>query len=235
MWPSDLLQKKAKALLIHAALGALILLPVWAWLDFSAYPDALFWTDGGWQGLKILLMVDLVLGPTLTFMVFNPSKSKKALLVDFSVIAVLQVAALAYGLHNIYQKRPCAVAWFDGAFQVATCDSFKTQDIALDGWQKLGAKAPYWVFVRKPVGDEQAGVLAFEMTGGLLASDLHFLYDPLPPHLKTLQPQWPSGLKTQRDALKKQYPSAHVLPLLGYYHTAVLALDDQGRVLGWAQ
>ena len=46
------------SLLIFAALSAVILL-VW-------YPGYFFELDGGWEGLRIIIGVDLVLGPLLT-------------------------------------------------------------------------------------------------------------------------------------------------------------------------
>ncbi|MFB2538106.1 MULTISPECIES: hypothetical protein [unclassified Acinetobacter] len=54
----------------------------------------------------LLLLVDLILGPLLTFIVYK--KGKKTLKLDLTVIVVLQLAAYTGGMWNIAQARP---AW----------------------------------------------------------------------------------------------------------------------------
>jgi hypothetical protein len=54
--------------------------------------------------LRVLIGVDLVLGPLLTLILFKPGKW--GLKFDLCVIALLQLAALIYGLTTIYSERP---------------------------------------------------------------------------------------------------------------------------------
>lgn len=62
------------------------------------------WRYGAEQGLKIVVLVDLVLGPVLTFIVFK--KGKQKLLFDLSVIFAIQIACLLYGANLIVNERP---------------------------------------------------------------------------------------------------------------------------------
>ena len=66
--------------------------------------------------MLILIGVDVVLGPLLTLVVFNPAK--KSLRIDLAVIAALQVAALVYGISVIAQARPAYVVFAGDRFTV---------------------------------------------------------------------------------------------------------------------
>ena len=59
----------------------------------------------------LVMSVDVVLGPVLTFAVFNRAKGVRHLRRDLAVIGVLQTAALAYGLHTVYIVRPVAMVF----------------------------------------------------------------------------------------------------------------------------
>lgn len=84
---------------VLAALAAVLVLLVW-------FPDPYRAMAGG-TGLFLLLVgVDVVLGPTLTFVVFNRAKPNAELARDLAVIGLLQVAALVYGLATAFQARP---------------------------------------------------------------------------------------------------------------------------------
>lgn len=72
------------------------------------YPGILNQVDQGWhQALMLIAGVDLVLGPLLTLLVFNPTK--KSLKFDLSVIAICQLAALVAGLYTVHTTRPLAL------------------------------------------------------------------------------------------------------------------------------
>src|SRR5688500_10809635 len=100
-----------KAAGIHLSLSALIgalaaLLVFGLW-----YPGAYSAMAGG-QGLFIILVsVDLVLGPALTFVAFNTRKPRNLLVRDIITIALLQLAGLAYGLYTAYLVRPVALVY----------------------------------------------------------------------------------------------------------------------------
>lgn len=96
--------KKIKAASIHFAISLLLFGFVLGLFVLHWYPLPYFWADGAWEGISIAAGVDLVLGPLLTLVVYK--QGKKSLKLDLSVIALLQLSALLWGLHNIYQMRP---------------------------------------------------------------------------------------------------------------------------------
>jgi len=107
-----MLHAKLKALSLHF-LYSLALVGIAALLVQHWYPDWLFWLDGGLQVMQLIVPIDLVLGPLLMFVVFNPKKSFKEKSLDVGVVLVLQWAALGYGLWQAHEQRPLSV-YFSG-------------------------------------------------------------------------------------------------------------------------
>lgn len=61
---------------------------------------------GGIQAIKFIALVDIVLGPLLTLILFSPGK--KGLLSDMIIITCLQVLCFAFGTWALYDQRPSA-------------------------------------------------------------------------------------------------------------------------------
>ena len=65
---------------------------------------------GGRELFLLVVAVDVVCGPLLTAVLFNPAKSREELWRDLSLVAVIQLIALGYGLHTVWQARPLFLA-----------------------------------------------------------------------------------------------------------------------------
>ena len=70
------------------------------------YPYPYRELSGGRELFALVVAVDVVLGPLITLVIFNPAKTRRHLVMDFTVIGLLQVAALAYGLWTVFVARP---------------------------------------------------------------------------------------------------------------------------------
>lgn len=93
-----------KAFGIHLGISAAIGAAAAALVALVWYPPPLLHATGSDRFLMILIGVDVVVGPLLTLLVFKAGK--KSLRFDLSVIALLQLAALAYGLWTAVSSRP---------------------------------------------------------------------------------------------------------------------------------
>ena len=80
---------------LHLALSAAIAVLVVTLMLLVWYPQQYFTAMGGDTLILILIGVDVVVGPLITLIIFDPKK--KGLRFDLAVIAALQLAALAYG------------------------------------------------------------------------------------------------------------------------------------------
>lgn len=97
-----------QAFAVHLGVSLVIFLILAALIFFYWFPGVLRIADPNWQTILLLIaVVDLVLGPALTLIVFNPQK--KSLKADLSVIALIQTAALIYGIYSIHTTRPLAL------------------------------------------------------------------------------------------------------------------------------
>jgi hypothetical protein len=67
------------------------------------------------------------MGPLLTLIVFKPGK--KSLKFDLSVIAMFQIAALAYGSYTIYQERPLSALLVNNSFEIQTASSYNLEEV----------------------------------------------------------------------------------------------------------
>lgn len=121
---------KLKAALIHIglsifAIGLLFLTIIYIW-----YPKPFFEISGVIEPLKLLLMVDVIIGPLLTFVVYK--KGKKYLKLDLTLIALMQIAALGYGVYTIYQGRPSMLVFNNGQFNYLSETYANNQDLIFD-------------------------------------------------------------------------------------------------------
>ncbi|MDH3633467.1 MAG: hypothetical protein OES20_02070 [Gammaproteobacteria bacterium] len=108
-----LLITKLKATAIHMSLSLVVFVYLVYQIYYNWYPEPYFSVDGGWQGIRLVAAVDLVLGPFITFLIFDLSKSRKEIVFDLVTIMVIQFGALAYGVYATYSQRPVAIVLID--------------------------------------------------------------------------------------------------------------------------
>jgi hypothetical protein len=101
----------SRAALIHLGLSTLVGLATAAIVFGLWFPYPYRDVAGGQYLFMLLVSVDVVCGPLLTMVLFNPLKSRRELTLDLSLIAIVQLAALAYGVHVISEARPVVVAF----------------------------------------------------------------------------------------------------------------------------
>ena len=113
---------------IHLGISALIAVLVIFAMLFFWYPQPYFRASGG-QGLMLLLIgVDVVIGPLLTLIVFDPRK--KYLKLDLAVIAALQFTALAYGTSVMFDARPVYVSFAGDRFELVEAGAIEAAQLA---------------------------------------------------------------------------------------------------------
>lgn len=115
-----------KASGIHLAISLMVFLTLLGLVIVIWYPGILFNIDGGWEGLRIVMGVDVVLGPLLTLVVFK--LGKPGLKFDLSCIAAAQIACMGAGLWIVYQERPLALVFAYDTFYSLATGEFKAFD-----------------------------------------------------------------------------------------------------------
>ena len=115
---SDFWRGRLKASAIHLALSLLLALAAACLVFLVWYPYPYREISGGRELFLILVAVDVVMGPLMTLAVFNKAKPRGELLRDLGIIALLQLAALAYGLWTVAIARPVHLVFEIDRFRV---------------------------------------------------------------------------------------------------------------------
>ena len=165
----DVVIARLKAAAIHLSLSctAVGLLAGSMWLIW--YRPPFLQIDGGLHVLRIVVLVDVVLGPLLTFIVFD--RAKPGLRRDLLIIATLQVCAFGYGAGTLYLHRPVFVAAAEAGLYCVNWPDLKKAGGNLAAAEALarGADGPVFVHVRLPAAPaERAAMWKSASAGGSL-------------------------------------------------------------------
>jgi hypothetical protein len=169
-------QASAIHLALSAAIGAAVIalmLAVW-------YPPPYFVAMGGDTLILILIGVDVVIGPLLTLIVFDPRK--KSLKFDLAVIALLQLSALAYGIHVMFEARPVYNVFVVDRFEAVAANQVDPESLAkvtAPEFRTLPVTGPQIIAARQPDdAQRQADIVISAMSGGADLANLADLYVP---------------------------------------------------------
>jgi len=146
-----------KASAIHFTLSIMVAGIVAALIFWLWFPAPFGELSGGKHLFWIAVGVDVVCGPLLTAVLFTPLKTRRALIVDFSMIALIQLAALSYGVYSIAMARPVILAFEVDRFVVLSQVQVDMDhlDQAPPQWRSLSWNGPVLVGTRNPTDDDE--------------------------------------------------------------------------------
>lgn len=210
------------------------------------YPNPYFSASGGWQGLRLVASVDLVLGPLITLIIFNPKKSRRELSMDIGLVVLLQMGALLWGIKAVYEQRPVAVVFLDTSFYTVPAAAIDAQDIDLDNLDAFGDERPVFVFSRRPesASEQERFRLAIEEER-IPPHEQVWLYQPFAEHFEqvrrsSLDVEEIMNTNTEMKAdieqvlakAQAQVNDLVYLALTSRYRNIVLIFDTQGDLVG---
>src|ERR1700690_287987 len=151
----------------------------------------------------VMVCVDVVLGPTLTFIIANKNKPRRELVRDIGIIVVVQLCALVYGSISLWNGRPLFYAFSQNALPLVQAYDIDAGQANL-GRQQNPELAPHWyslprwVFV--PLPEEAKERQKIAGTGDDVIS--------LPKYYKP----WDLGLASLRRQLRKAGELSFFMP-----------------------
>lgn len=153
---------RLRAASLHLALSALAGIGVLALVLLAWYPEPMTRLHSVRTIVVIMVAVDVFIGPLLTFLLFDPRKSRLAL--DLAAVVTLQLLALFYGLHTVHQGRPAFVVLVEDRFEVVSPAELKPEIRARarhNPESLVDPLLPRWVALRLPAAqaDREALVL----------------------------------------------------------------------------
>lgn len=159
--------------LLVAAIVALLVFTLW-------FPYPYYELAGGRELFILVMAVDLVCGPLLTFVLFSPTKPKKELITDISLIAFVQILALCYGIWTVWQVRPLFIVQEVDRFNIISAANIETKDLELlpSALKPSIFSSPLKVNLRDISPAELEIINAQITSGGKDASELPSFYVP---------------------------------------------------------
>lgn len=153
---------------MHLLISVLIAAGLWLLVVRQWYPYPYDQLAGGLALLGIVYAVDVICGPLLTLILFNPAKSRRELTIDFAFIGAIQIAALIYGIYSVAEARPVVMAFEVDrlvAVPAAGVDASKLAEAPV-AQQELSWSGPRLIGTRQPRdASEQLSSMQLSMQG----------------------------------------------------------------------
>jgi len=146
-------KQKLKASLIHLSLSALLILILMGSVVFFLFPRLFISVTDFKEVASLIILIDLILGPLLTFVVFQPKK--KTLMFDLSIIAAIQISALFYGVYALYQVHPVYVTFNVDRFTIISAKDAEPEKAKYDEYKVSKLSAGTLAFAEIPTDNKQ--------------------------------------------------------------------------------
>src|SRR4029453_16840544 len=85
---------------------------------------------GGTELFILVVGCDLALGPLISLVIYNSRKSRRELLIDYSLVGIVQLAAMIYGISILAGTRPVYVAFNQDRLEIVTAREIHPDELA---------------------------------------------------------------------------------------------------------
>lgn len=91
------------------------------------YPDFFSYASGISKIFLTLLVVDVILGPLITLIIFNTKKQE--LKRDMLIVIVVQIIALSFGLYTVFITRPAYIIFNSNRFDLVYANEISEENL----------------------------------------------------------------------------------------------------------
>lgn len=170
---------RIKTASIHFAISLMVALCSLMLIFMIWHPNPLQKAVGVTHIVLLILTIDVILGPLLTFLVAS-SPTKKTLKFDLMVIAVLQLSAFFYGMYTVTVSRPVYLAFDALRFELVQADTVIRDKDTPAQYSQNPVFAPQWVSIKPyDTPDEQYRRMQLEMSEAISPSMQASLYQSI--------------------------------------------------------
>lgn len=201
-------KNKSIAFLTHLLLSLVVVSLVMGLIVYFWYPTDYLNLTRFKEIALILICVDIVMGPILTFIVYNPDKA--SIRFDLAVIGVLQLTALGYGCYALYQNHPLYITFTVDRFTIVTAQDARPETAKFDEYKISKISPPKLAFADLPETVEQRNALMLGVISG--EPDLDRRIDLYKPYTKNI----PTVAHRSLDA-KKIFSNTKNAPVTAEY------------------
>lgn len=234
------MSKRLKFFLSHFAISCIIALAVMLLVFFIWYPSPLATAVGVTHIFLMLLAIDVIIGPVLGFLVYK--EGKKTLKMDLTVIIVLQLCALGFGIYSIAEGRPVWLAYNVDRFELVRNNDIVEEKIvqALPQYQHPSWGKPQYVAVEFAKDNETRNEDMFaEALGGISLAQKPERYVDISNAKTQVQQRMQKLVVLEQyneqasvQSIVKKYPQAiGFVPLKAVNVDMTVLVDAQGDVI----
>jgi hypothetical protein len=186
---------RLKALGLHLLSSAVVLTLILGSLYWGWYHWPGWYLANVTQVVLVMMGVDVVVGPLLTFVIANQNKPRRELTRDIGMIVAVQLVALIYGSTSLWNGRPLYYAFSDNCLSVVQAYDIEPEQIQLSRdqnpsfaprWNSL----PRWIWA--PLPETPKGDDSKAKSPGVAVLNMPVYYKP-----------WEQGLPALRGQLTK--------------------------------
>lgn len=124
------MNQRIKFFLSHLSISFLISLIAVGVIFYIWYPYPLAQAVGVTQLFIMLIVIDVIVGPIMTFLIYK--KDFNVFKIDLAIIVIIQVAAFLYGFYSIAQGRPAWIVFNQNKFELV-----RANDQVIDNAEKI--------------------------------------------------------------------------------------------------
>lgn len=241
---------RLKALGLHLLASACVLSLLLGTLYLGWYHWPGWYLTDVTRVVLVMVGVDVVAGPLLTFVIARATKPRRELMRDISVIVVVQLCALVYGTLSLWNGRPLYYAYSETVLQLVQAYDINAPDSDL-GRSPYPALAPHWYSLPRWIcaslpqdAETRQKIVAAAITGGDDVISMPQFFEPWEQGIPALRTQLKKvddvayfgvadkkRLKEQMQASGLTIDQANSIPLTGRGHPLLAVFDPASMTL----
>lgn len=165
------IRQKLNAFAVHFAVTFAIAMVTSSIVFLVWYPGDLGWLANGVDLYLLVLAVEVILGPIMSFVIYHPKKTKRHLVVDYLIVGLVQISALSYGLYSTAAARPVYEVFVKDRMELVRAIELDQVDLdeAHAPFDSLSLLGPKTICVEFPTDIEEKNDLLFS---GAMGKDI---------------------------------------------------------------
>ena len=155
-------REKLFAFAIHFIVTLTVALVAAGVIFFIWYPEPFGRMLGGTQLFLLVSGCDLALGPLISLVIYNSRKSRRELITDYTLVGLVQLAALVYGMYIVALARPAYLVFSKDRIEVIASQAIEDDDLRQarhEQYRKRPWLGPELVAVVVPSEDESDALM----------------------------------------------------------------------------
>ncbi len=159
---------KLRAAAIHGVFTLLVSLVAGFLVFFVWFPYPFGEMLGGTEIYILIVVAEILLGPVVSFVIYNPGKKRSELFRDYACVVIFQVGLLIYGMYAVFVSRPVYQVFVKDRIEVVSATELELSDVneAEASFRELPLWGPETICVNFPKDPkERSDLLESAMAG----------------------------------------------------------------------